>query len=435
MLNIALLTVGSRGDVQPFAAIARGLQNAGHRVTLAAPSDSEALVVSHDIPFVSLGFDFQALVDSPQARGALAGRPRDLLHMIREGRTVTRSMIRVGGTVAADADVIVYHPKIMIGAQVAEATGASAFLAVPAPLVAPTRAFPVPVGVFPDFGPLNRMTYALFRLGMMPYHRLINAWRADALGLQPRGRLADPFSLGGKPIPTLYAFSELIVSRPPDWPGHVHVTGYWNLDEANSAYEPSRDLVRFLESGAPPVYVGFGSMVGRDPERTTRIVLEAVRRTGVRAVLARGWGGLCTGEVGPGVYIVDSAPHEWLFPQCAAIVHHGGSGTTAAALRAGRSSVICPFFADQAFWGQRVHTLGAGPEPIPHKKLTSDRLAAAIQTAVEDEGMSKRAGEIRDGLSSEDGVSRAVSLIGRATPTACRAHNKSLQRTRLPARR
>lgn len=212
-MNIALLTVGSRGDVQPFVALARGLQDAGHRVTLAAPSDAEALVVAHDVPYASLGVDFRAMVDSP------------------------------------------------------EATGATAFLALPAPLVAPTRAFPIPAGVFPDLGQLNRATYAVSRLGMLPYHRTMNAWRAEAF-------------------------------RLPDWPGHVHVTGFWHLDGATPPYEPPRDLARFLESGPPPVYVGFGSMAGRKPERTTMTVREAVRRAGVRAVVARGWGGLVSGDVG-----------------------------------------------------------------------------------------------------------------------------------------
>lgn len=410
-MTIALLTVGSRGDVQPFVALALGLQRAGHDVTLAAPSDAEALAAQHDVPFTSLGVDFRALTESPEARGALAGRPRDLLRMVRQGQAMTRRMLDAGGEIARDADAVVYHPKALVGPHLAEATGMPVFLAMPAPLAVPTRAFPIPIAALPDLGPLNRLTYAIIRLGMLPYHGIINAWRAEALDLPPRGWWDALTTMPGLTLPVLYAFSPTLVPRPTDWPRHVRVTGTWHLDGAAAPYTPDSDLAAFLDAGAPPVYVGFGSMARRDPEATTAIVLEAVRRAGVRTLLATGWGGLTADAVPPEVHVLDAAPHDWLFPRCAAVVHHGGAGTTAAGLRAGRPSVICPFFGDQHFWGQRVHTLGAGPPPLPQKTMTPDRLAAAIDAASTDPALRRRAATLGHTLQREDGVGTAVASI------------------------
>jgi len=424
-MDIALITAGSQGDVRPFVALGRGLQRAGHTVTLAAPSDAESLATAHGVPFVSLGMDFQALAASPAGRGALAGRPVDILRLIRRAQSITRTMLDVGGRVALAADAAVCHPKTLVAPHIAEATGQPVWMAAPVPVLAPTRAFPIPVGVFPDLGPLNRLTYAVTRLGMLPYHRLVSAWRDQALGLPPRPWWADPLAVDGTPLPVLYALSSTVVPRPPDWPDSVHVTGRWVLEDqddetpgAAQADGVPPGLDRFLADGAPPVYVGFGSMTGADPRATTATVLQAVRRTGVRAVLATGWGGLAPGmhqvERSPMVHVVASAPHAWLFPRCAAVVHHGGAGTTDAGLRAGRPSVVCPFFGDQSFWGRRVQALGAGPAPIPQKTLTPARLAAALRDAVGMPQMRRNAERVGRALRRERGVARAVQIIEHA---------------------
>jgi sterol 3beta-glucosyltransferase len=204
----------------------------------------------------------------------------------------------------------------------------------------------------------------------------------------------------------------------------VYVTGYWTLDENSDrsdrtdASDPPPDLAEFLARGEPPVYVGFGSMSGTDPATTTRTVLDAIRRAGVRAVLASGWGGLAPSDAPARVHVVESAPHEWLFPRCAAVVHHGGAGTTAAGLRAGCPSVVCPFFGDQYFWGRRVESIGAGPAPVPQKHLTPDRLATAIREALDTPEMRRRAQHLGTALRSESGVARAVAILERADPSA-----------------
>ena len=201
-----------------------------------------------------------------------------------------------------------------------------------------------------------------------------------------------------------------MIPVPRDWDDSVHVTGYWFLDPP-AGWEPPVDLVRFLHAGPPPVYVGFGSMVNRKPEEAADLALQALARTGQRGVLSSGWGGLKKEALPETVFMTGSVPHGWLFPQMAAVVHHGGVGTTAEGLRAGVPSVLTPFFGDQPFWGRRVLDLGVGPRAIPRRQLTADRLAEAIRCAVSDTAMRERAALLGERIRAEDGIARAAEVI------------------------
>ncbi|MEL6263944.1 MAG: glycosyltransferase, partial [Cyanobacteria bacterium J06626_6] len=205
-------------------------------------------------------------------------------------------------------------------------------------------------------------------------------------------------------------YSRHVAPEPTDWPENVIASGYWFLDQ-QTAWEPPADLKAFLDSGDAPVYVGFGSMAGRDPERLTRIVIGALQQAKVRGILATGWGGLSAEDLPKTIFKLEQAPHDWLFPQMAAVVHHGGAGTTAAGLRAGCPTVICPFFGDQPFWGQRVRELGVGSGPIPQKQLTVEKLAAAIQTVTTNSTAQQKAKALGEKLRQEDGIARAIALI------------------------
>ena len=181
---------------------------------------------------------------------------------------------------------------------------------------------------------------------------------------------------------------------------------------ASSALGTDADNRRpFLDAGPPPVYVGFGSMAGRDPAGLARTVVGGLRAAGVRGVLATGWGGLAGVEPSNDLFVTEGASHEALFPRCAAVVHHGGGGTTAAGLRAGRPSVLVPFFGDQPFWGRRVAALGVGPAPIPKKDLTAARLAAAVTVATTSASVRRKAEALGEAIRAEDGLGRAVRFI------------------------
>jgi sterol 3beta-glucosyltransferase len=262
-------------------------------------------------------------------------------------------------------------------------------------------------------GAANRASYAMMTMALAPYAGVINDFRADALSLPRRGRFANESALAnGEPVLMLYAYSRHLLPVPPDYPPHVHVTGYWFLEQ-QQAWTPPADLAAFLAAGPPPVYVGFGSMSGAKAQDRTAIVVEALARAGQRGVLASGWGGMTRADLPANIFMLEEAPHDWLFPRVAAVVHHGGAGTTAAGLRAGKPTVIVPFIADQPFWGKIVHEQGAGPQPIAQKRLSAESLAAAIGEAVTDAEMQRRAAAIGEKIRAEDGAGNAVAIIER----------------------
>jgi sterol 3beta-glucosyltransferase len=242
----------------------------------------------------------------------------------------------------------------------------------------------------------------------LPYRKLLNQWRADKLGLAP-GKL-DP-ARGGRTIPKLYGYSRHLLPNPPDWDDATYITGYWFLPPTAN-WQPPSALREFLDSGPSPVYAGFGSMTSQDAEGLTRKVLAACESTCQRVILATGWGGLVARDLPPSAYALDSAPHDWLFPRCSAVIHHGGAGTTGTGLWAGRPTLVCPFFGDQPFWGRRVYELGVGPQPIPQKRLTAESLAQAMRQLVSDEAMRQKAQALGEKIRAEDGVGEAVRIIG-----------------------
>jgi sterol 3beta-glucosyltransferase len=279
----------------------------------------------------------------------------------------------------------------------------------PTPLL-PTRAFPAPGWpVQRNLGGLhNRLSgFAMLQVIWQWYRPFVNSFR-QRFGLPPYTGGSFYHILNSTPM--LGAYSSNVIPQPPDWPESVHITGYW-FPDIHTEWCPPSQLEAFLDAGDPPVYVGFGSMAGSHPEQLATLVLEALAKSGQRGLLLTGWGGMHAMSVPDSVFVIDSAPHDWVFPRMAAVVHHGGAGTTAEGLRAGIPSVILPFMMDQPFWGRRVKALGVGPEPIPHKKLTADRLAQAIHAAVTQPAIKRRADWLGEAIRAEDGVGNAVRIV------------------------
>lgn len=198
--------------------------------------------------------------------------------------------------------------------------------------------------------------------------------------------------------------SPALIPKPNDWGGQVSIAGFYFLNLASS-YTPEPDLAAFLAAGPPPVYIGFGSIVVDDPNALTRMVFDAVSKTGVRALVSKGWGGIGADSVGipDGVFMLGNCPHDWLFQHVSCVVHHGGAGTTAAGIKLGKPTVVVPFFGDQPFWGSMIARAGAGPEPVPYKQLTADALAAAIQEALKPTTLA-RAEELGARIREEQGT-------------------------------
>jgi len=274
---------------------------------------------------------------------------------------------------------------------------------------------------FPVLPPLklggwyNRLSYKIINsLTGMFLGKHISNFRYD-IGLSPLKKFNLLKTWDGRDIPVLHILSEAVLPRPSDWPESAYITGYCFLDRDNGWRAPP-DLQNFLDAGPPPVYVGFGSMAGRNPQELARTIIDALQLVEVRGIIATGWGGLASETLPESIFKIKSVPHDWLFPQVSAVVHHGGAGTTAAGLRYGKPSVIIPFFGDQPFWGRHVHELGASTRPIPRKKLTAEKLARAIKSAISNSELQRNAEEIGNKIRQEDGIGNTVSVIEKLSP-------------------
>jgi UDP:flavonoid glycosyltransferase YjiC (YdhE family) len=271
----------------------------------------------------------------------------------------------------------------------------------------------------------NRLTHSLMSgLLWQVGGAMANRWRKQ-LGLKPWRSYAEALNYARQiGTPNLYGYSPHLLPKPPDWDEHEHLTGYWFL-EPPPAWQPPADLLEFLDSGPPPVYIGFGSLSLRDGADKTQPILRALEISGQRSVLLTGWGGLTPLSAPPNVLFVEDVPHAWLFPRMAAVMHHGGAGSTGAGLRAGVPSLITPFAGDQLLWAERVARLGAGPRMPNIKKLSAEKLAEAIHTAVHDAELRARAAALGEKIRAEDGMARAVEIIERhaALPRRGDAHD------------
>ncbi len=415
-MRIVLIATGSRGDVEPYLALGKGLQAAGHVVRLVSHENAGPLVKAHGVEFWPIEGNAQDVAQSPEMRELLE-KGNFLAIMSKMGKDAQENALAFakGGLAACQGmDLIIAGlGGMFIGAALAEKLNIEFMQAHYVPF-SPTRAYPNALfPALPAFlnGALNRVSYRLAQQMMWQGFRSADAVaRQQVLGL-PKASFWGPY--GSERFtrnPVLYGYSPAVIPPPSDWDSHKQVTGYWFLDPAND-WAPPANLVDFLQAGSPPVFIGFGSMSTRNPEAFTRTLVQALAQTGQRAILLTGWGGLGAIDLPETIFKLDAAPFTWLFPRMAAVVHHGGAGTTSAGLRAGVPSIIVPFFADQPFWGRRVADLGVGPAPIPRRQLTADRLAQAIQTAVTDQAMRQRAAELGAKIRSEDGIARAVEVI------------------------
>ncbi|MEV6446699.1 glycosyltransferase [Amycolatopsis sp. NPDC051716] len=397
---VVIVAPGSRGDVQPCVALGRGLAADGDRVRLLAAPGFRALAEAHGLEFAPLSADPAAVLGSAAGRAWTTGSRRSFLSGLRAVlRPVLDRLLADVHAGAAGADLVLAPSLGFLG------THLGAHLGVPdvelhyQPSI-PTRAFAHPL--LPQaarLGPWGRHL-SFTAVDVFAWQVLrpeVDRWRVETLGL-PKAGLRGP----RRSSPVLCGFSDAVVPRPPDWPTRVHVTGYWFLDTAHS--DPDPRLRDFLAAGPPPVYAGFGSMQPADAERTYDVVTTALRRAGLRGVLS-------TGAGGDDLLIAGDVPHDWLFPRTAAVVHHGGAGTTAAGLRAGVPALVCPVFSDQPYWGERVSRLSAGPKPLPLDELDVGSLTARLRELTENPLFRRGAQYVGARLRAEAGVARACSVL------------------------
>ena len=419
-MHITILAVGSRGDVQPYIALGKGLQQAGYEVRLGAPRNFEALITQHNLDFAAIAPDSQQLMTSPAGRALVTSGQNSIKFAFKLGQMISvyaQPSLLAAWQACQNTDVIIFNHFGWMGYHIAEKLNIPACAAWIYPLTR-TQDFP-PIGT-PGWlrlgQPLNRFTFIFYeQLLQYIFNQTFKEWR-QMLELPPLPLTGFFEHFYRHQISVLYAYSPHVSNKPADWPERFVVTGYWFLDRPTHWQAPVA-LVDFLASGPPPVYIGFGSMSGDRPRELSDMAIDALKATGQRGILAKGWGGLETHIVNQSltddIFVIDSTSHDWLFPKMAAVVHHGGAGTTAAGLRAGVPSILIPFSGDQPFWGQRVAALGVGPTAIPYKKLSANHLATAIRMATTDASMQRRAAALGQQIRAEDGIACAIEALQR----------------------
>jgi sterol 3beta-glucosyltransferase len=411
--HIRILALGTQGDIQPYVALGLGLQQAGFEVSIGTNANFKSFVEEYGLACITVDWNLVAIYDHMYqeiAEGVPASKAdrnarKTFLRLLRESLP----------QLAEGAHVLIYSFISTFSApHVAEKLKIRSIPAHLHSYVLPTRAFPcIGIPPLPLGGWYNDLTYAFFeKLSGLAMRPTLNTWRQHMLQLGPYTKsMFAPLLDTDEPI--LYGFSSAVLPKPTDWGDSVHITGFWFLP-APKMWQPPAELVAFLAAGPPPIYIGFGSMRSQNTLHVSQLIMDAIKQTGVRAILATGWGGLSVSKVPENVFLIKSIPHDWLFPRVAAAIHHGGSGTTGASLRAGIPTLVIPFaplYSEQLFWGKRIAKLGAGPLPIPLKNLSVVALSAAIQKLLEDQDIRENAASVGRQIRAEDGIGNAVSIL------------------------
>ncbi len=403
-MKIAIFTLGTRGDVQPYAVLGKALKQRGHEVTISTAKNFEQLVKSYDLDFVPVEADFQALLNSEEGNKIRKNPFLAKKYMKQFVYPMMADAFVTFYALAKQSDRVLFHIKTMAD-NFADRFPEKMIKADLIPASQPTGAFPNPVFAalpLPQF--LNKFSYKLTEWALKMWQKPINDFRKNA-GLPEKFR---------KPvIPSIYAISELFLPKPADYPRNIHFTGFWT-DTSEQAL--SGNVLDFIKTGEPPVLITFGSMPFDSKLHLPELIKSVVEETGIRLIIIKGWGLSDTSEIEtiPQIKVIDSAPYDKLIPLVKAVIHHGGIGTISHCLNAGKPFLTCPVLyplGDQYFWGMIAHQKGVGLKPIPLKKLTKELLIKNIRELVTNKTIIDTAQRLSEQLKDEDGKARAIALI------------------------
>ncbi|KAH9480450.1 Sterol 3-beta-glucosyltransferase [Psilocybe cubensis] len=409
-LHFVCLTIGSRGDVQPYIALGVRLIKEGHTVTIVTHEEYRDWVVGFGIRHRTAGGDPGALMKLSVENKMFS--PEFFKQSLMNFRPWLDQLLVDSWAACRDADVLLESPSAMAGVHIAEALNIPYFRTFTMPWTKTSEfphAFLSPPVDSPTFNAASNVMWAATS-------GQINKWRRNTLGLAS----TDMGHLAQSKITFIYNFSRAVVPKPLDWPDTTIVSGYWFLDNPDIGWTPPQELLDWMQKaradGKPIVYIGFGSITVPRPNKVTATIFKAVLKSGVRAIVSKGWSArMSKGDdkdpvvpTPPECFLLDKVPHDWLFPRIDAAVHHGGAGTTGASLRAGIPTIIKPWFGDQFFWAARVQVLGAG---LKVSSLHSNALAAAMVKATTDRAMKAKAASVGEAIRKEDGVHTAIYTI------------------------
>lgn len=414
-MRICIQTLGTRGDVQPFVALAARLKKMGHSAVICTSGSFRKLVADNGVVFCQVASDLMALLKTEEGRQVMDNGMRHPLRAMRYAKEVVNPAFRKSlddfWAGAQGADVILYHPKALAAPDMAKALNIPCISVPPVPITYPISEFPnLAIAPTANWGAaLNRLSYAISRKADLSSLKEINDFRRKTLGLPTRKAGIYAYDIDGRPIPIICPVSPILFEDVKSWNGHVFLPGFFYLDTEHQALDPQVET--FLTDGDRPIVVSFSSMLLHQPQEFLSILLKALKATGNRCVLL-------TGEMDfpyegdERILVVKSAPHGLLFPRAKGIIHHGGIGTVAEALRSGVPQLIIPFSADQPFWAHRLHRLGYVLQPLREKSLSAENLTDAFKE-IERSDHIRNAAQIRERLVQEDGCGAAAVYIER----------------------
>lgn len=407
-MRITMLSVGSTGDVRPYVLLGREFRARGHQVTISAFPRFRDMVEEAGLSFSPIRGSAEAMMASIMApnTNAFTYLPR----LWKGVRDAAPQMLSDMMESCRNADAMVCNFFGSVFYSIAEKFDIPCIQTQLFPMD-PTGDFPISAVRNQHLGSLvNKTTYRLgyFVIGSVE-KQILHSWRFENGMPERKPSFSPDYRVGTHTIPVIYAISSSLVPRPAEWDSRIRVSGFW-FDESPVSWSPPPALEDFLANGAPPVYIGFGSMNSGDMNKLISISLRSLHAAGLRAVFSTGWNGRDLKSAGS-VFFTENIPHDWLFPRVSAVVHHAGAGTTAAGLRYGKPTLAIPFAGDQAFWGNQVRRAGCGPRPIPRTALSVRKMTAALTDLVSNSSYRDSARRISEAFAREHGVRTAADII------------------------
>lgn len=413
-MNYCILALGSRGDVQPFIALALGLQTEGHQVVIAAAHDYRSLVESYGCRFAPLVGSIPALLDPEHmAAGLAAGRGAIIKQFLQQTPPIIRQLIADALAACQTADCLIVSSLGMWPAlHLAEHLHIPVVLVHLHPYAASSQTAHhfAPQLAWPSYRRMSyrvaeQLQWQVLRMAFNQARQQILQRPSLSIGqLWQRSHNFQP--------PSLYAYSALVAPPPANWLDDGSITGYWSLAAAADWQAPTL-VQQFLAAGLAPITISFGSMLHGQKRgaELSQLLIAASQKAKVRLIINQGWGDLAQGRLPSNCLAINGLAYAWLFERVAAVVHHGGAGVTATALGAGKPALVTPFLGDQYFWGQRVYDLKAGPAPVPANQLQITQLANLLRSLIERDDYHAAAQQLATQLAQEQGVTKAIAWL------------------------